>query len=137
MSASLIDTDILSNIMRKNPKVIPAARVYLAREGGFTLSVITMYEIERGLKSRSAAKQQSAFEELCRHSRVLPVDDKVAECASSIYAHLASRGELIGDADILIAATAIVHQMGLATNNRQHFERVPGLNVECWMEASF
>ena len=83
---------------------------------------------------RAAEKQRSVFEEFCRQSRILPVDDKVADHASSIYAHLASRGELIGDADILIAATALVHQMGLTTNNRKHFEKVPGLHVECWME---
>jgi tRNA(fMet)-specific endonuclease VapC len=136
MTALLIDTDILSNIMRNNPKVIPAARDYLSRESSFTMSVVTMYEIERGLKARAAQKQLIAFEELCRRSRVLILDEKIADCASSIYARLASHGELIGDADILIAATAIVHKMGIATNNRKHFERIPELHIECWMGSS-
>jgi tRNA(fMet)-specific endonuclease VapC len=134
MSVLLVDTDILSAVMRQNPIVLPHARKYLAGQSGFTISVITKYEIERGLKARSALKQQAVFEELCRRSVVVPVDNDVADRASSIYAHLVSRGELIGDADILIAATAIVHQIGLVTNNRRHFDRVPGLQVENWME---
>jgi tRNA(fMet)-specific endonuclease VapC len=91
-----------------------------------------MYEIQRGLRAKAAKKQQIAFDVLCRRSSVLPVDDAVADRASTIYADLASRGELIGDADILIAATALVHAMGLVTNNVKHFRRITGLEIESW-----
>ena len=52
--------------------------------------------------------------------------------AAAIYADLYKRGELIGDADILIAATSLVNGFGVATNNEDHFKRITGLHVENW-----
>jgi predicted nucleic acid-binding protein len=40
---------------------------------------------------------------------------------------------LIGDADILIAATAIVADCALVTNNERHFNRIQDLRVENWL----
>ena len=46
-------------------------------------------------------------------------------------------GELVYDAriddmDILIASTALTHNLVLVTNNEKHFRRVPGLEIENW-----
>jgi tRNA(fMet)-specific endonuclease VapC len=54
--------------------------------------------------------------------------------AAGIYAELYQRGALIGDADILIAASAMVHGMALVTNNEEHFRRINGLHVENWLK---
>ncbi len=43
--------------------------------------------------------------------------------------HLRQAGQLIGDPDILIAATALQHELILLTHNRKHFARIPGLNL--------
>ena len=53
----LLDTDILSAILRQNQLVIPKARAYLAEHGRFTLSILTRYEILRGLKTKGANQQ--------------------------------------------------------------------------------
>ena len=45
-------------------------------------------------------------------------------------AHLEDAGERLADADLQIAATAIVHGLAMVTGNVRHFERVPGLVVE-------
>ena len=52
----LLDTDTLSAIMRKNTLVLPKARAYLTEHGQFTLSIITRFEILRGLKVKGATK---------------------------------------------------------------------------------
>ncbi len=93
-------------------------------------SIITRYEILRGLKARDASRQQEAFRDFCAANAVLPLTDAVVVKAAAIYADLHQRGELIGDADILIAATAIVEGRALVTNNRRHFDRVEDLRVE-------
>jgi len=36
---------------------------------------------------------------------------------------------IIGDADIMIAATAIYHNLELVTRNVQHFHRIPHLRI--------
>ncbi len=50
--------------------------------------------------------------------------------AADIYADLSRQGELIGDADILIAATASVSGLGVVTNNEDHFKRIRDLRIE-------
>jgi tRNA(fMet)-specific endonuclease VapC len=45
---------------------------------------------------------------------------------------LRRRGEPLEDADILIAATALTHDLILVTDNEQHFQRIAELKVENW-----
>jgi tRNA(fMet)-specific endonuclease VapC len=64
----LIDTDILSLLMRKNPTVVAHAKLYLAEHNHFSISVITRYEILRGLTVKGASKQAARFEDFCMRS---------------------------------------------------------------------
>ena len=132
--ASLLDTDILSAIMRRNGSVIPKSRAYLQEHQRFHFSIITRYEILRGLKAIDAHRRLEAFEQLCLRSTIIHLSDAIISKASDIYADLSKRGELIGDADILIAASALVHGFGLVTNNKRHFARITNLQIENWLE---
>jgi tRNA(fMet)-specific endonuclease VapC len=129
----LLDTDILSALMRKDVKATLRARTYIEEFGQLSFSEITRYEILRGLKAKGAEKQERAFVRLCDRCAILPVTGEVAFAAAETYADLAARGQLIGDADILIAATALVRGLGVATNNEDHFARIRGLSVENWL----
>ena len=129
----LLDTDTLSEIMKgKNPSVEQHASEYLRTQGQFRFSVITRYEILRGLKSKQAFQQIAIFENKCNKSYIYPVTDEIVVQASEIYAHLHQKGLLISDADILIAATAIVHNLTLITGNVVHFNRIPNLLCNNW-----
>ena len=44
------------------------------------------------------------------------------------------RGNLVEDADILIASIALVENLVLVTDNISHFERVEGLQIENWKD---
>lgn len=131
MSSSqlVLDTDILSLLMRKNNSVLARAKEYLSEHGRFTISIITRYEILRGLKAKGAQQQASRFEDFCAKNRVLPITDDVVLRAADIYADLYKRGELIGDADILIAASALANGFAIVTNNGGHFRRIKTLEV--------
>jgi len=59
--------------------------------------------------------------------QVLPVGADEACRAAELYTGLKARGALIGNGDLLIAGTALVHGLALMTRNREHFERVEGL----------
>ena len=126
MPAMVLDTDILSAVTAK-------AKLYLAQHGRFTFSIITRYEILRGLNAKRAIKQLDSFNRLCERSFILSISDEVIVTASEIYADLHHRGELVGDADILIAATAMVNGLQVVTNNEGHFRRINGLNLENWL----
>jgi tRNA(fMet)-specific endonuclease VapC len=130
----LVDTDMLSVLIRRPDLVVEKASVYLADHSELTFSILTKYEILRGLKSKRARKQIAAFEARCASSIILPIDNEVIEKASDIYADLKQRGELIDDVDILIAATAIVNGIGVVTNNEKHFARITGLKIDNWIK---
>lgn len=132
-SEALIDTDILSAIMRKNPLALEQVRSYLRVYRQLTFSVITRYEILRGLLARGASKQLAAFNELCTTSWVLPITEPIIVQAAKIYADLQKQGELISDADILIAATAVAHKLIVVTNNDSQFRRIKNLKIMNWL----
>lgn len=129
-----LDTDILSAIMRRDPTVIPTTRAYLREHLQFHFSNITQYEILRGLKAKNATRQTATFENFCSRNIILPLSEETISKAAEIYADLYKRGELIGDADILIAASAMVHGLGIVTNNERHFQRISDLHVENWLK---
>jgi tRNA(fMet)-specific endonuclease VapC len=133
---TLLDTDTLSEVLKqRDENVTRAAQTYLGDYRRFTLSVLTRYEILRGLRARGAVRQELAFDALCQVSQILPLTDPIAVRAAAIYADLRQHGELISDADILIAATALEHGMVLATGNVAHYERIPGLLVVNWRQS--
>jgi tRNA(fMet)-specific endonuclease VapC len=129
----LLDTDTLSEVIKdRDLRVRQAARQYLEAHGSFTFSIITRYEVLRGLKAKRATRQVAAFEHWCQTSNVLPLSDDVVVRATDLYADLYRGGHLISDADILIAATALVHGVTLVTENVAHFQRIPGLLTASW-----
>ena len=68
---ALLDTDTLSEIMKgRDSNVEQKAREYLKTHGRFRFSVITRYEILRGLKTKQAVRQIAIFEDRCKKSYV-------------------------------------------------------------------
>jgi tRNA(fMet)-specific endonuclease VapC len=65
---------------------------------------------------------------------VLPYDEMAASLFGRIKADLERAGETLGDLDLQIASIALEHGVPLITHNRRHFQRVPGLAIEDWLE---
>ena len=128
----LLDTDILSELLKQHPLVLQRVRTYLAEHGRLAFSIITRYELLRGLKAKQARTQEAAFTLLCQASLILPLTDQVVDRAATLYGELHRQGALLPDADLLIAATALEAQRTLVTNNLAHFKRVPNLVIETW-----
>ena len=61
------------------------------------------------------------------------INQAALDKAAEIYADLRAAGQLIEDADILIAAIALVNNLTLVTNNTSHFSRIAGLQLEDWL----
>ena len=62
----------------------------------------------------------------------MPVDEDVASAYSDVKADLFGQGTPIPEADIWIAATALVHGCVLVTSDA-HFSRIPDLPIEDWL----
>ena len=75
----------------------------------------------------------SAFDEFCRKYNVVLLDElQIIKKASEIYADLKRKGTPIQDADILIAATAIVKSL-IVVSNDSDMLRVVSVMVEDWI----
>ena len=66
----------------------------------------------------------------------LPFDDACAEEYGALRATLAAAGRPIGPNDLLIAATALAHDLTLVTHNLREFSRIAGLKIEDWERAA-
>ena len=132
VSKTLLDTDVLSALMRSTPAVVNRARKYLGDHRRLTISLVTRFEIF-GLKAKRATAQLAAFDSFCTNNEVLPIADHIIVRAADIYADLHVRGQLIPDADILIAATALENGLVIATNNVDDFGRIAGLRIDNWL----
>ena len=123
--ALLIDTDLLVDLER-------GAEGPALGEDEVAISVITVSELLHGVyRARGARRvQRAAFvEHVLAGLQAIPITEPVARVHAEIWAQLAERGELIGAHDLWIAATALAHDLGVATRNTSDFERVPGLRV--------
>uniref|UniRef100_UPI003432932F PIN domain-containing protein n=1 Tax=Okeania sp. SIO2F4 TaxID=2607790 RepID=UPI003432932F len=58
------------------------------------------------------------------------------EKASEIHIDLRRKGRLIQDADILIVATTIIHNLTLVSNDSD-MSRVEGINLENWLDVEW
>ena len=128
----LLDSDTLSFYFKKYPKVVAEAQSYLYEHQVFTFSAISRFEILRGMKVRGATAQLKFFDFFCSQNEIIELNDKIIVRAADIYANLYKNGQLVGDADILIAATALENGLPIVTNNESHFKRISDLQILNW-----
>ncbi len=128
MDRTLLDTDIYSEVLKgRNQVVTRRATEYEDYFGQFTISVITMAEIVKGIQKRGDVAEIDKFVEACDVIQVLLLDTNSAVIAGKIYGLLEKQGLSIDRADPLIAAIALTNDLPLATGNTKHFERIVDL----------
>jgi predicted nucleic acid-binding protein len=116
MVEALIDTDILSEVLKaKDPHVTAAARQYLASHERFEFSAMTLYEIIRGMIANGATRQLTAFLVMADTSNVFPITTPVLRRAADLWAVARNGGHPREDADLIIAATALESERLLVT----------------------
>ena len=69
------------------------------------------------------------------HLPVLPFDGDAARRYGEVRAELECQGTPLGEADLRIGAIALSRGLTVVTGNIRHFQRIPGLSVENWLEA--
>ena len=79
MKPSILDTDILSEFLRGNPKVVLNVDQHLREYGFISLSIITYYEILNGLLFKDARKQLVKFEKFVELNKVIPLTLRMAK----------------------------------------------------------
>jgi predicted nucleic acid-binding protein len=133
----LLDTDILSNLLRRSPSPALITKLATVPPEQQATSSITLGELVYGayrLEDRAAALLQRLDETLLPNLPVVPFDASATRRYGETRAELERRGTPIGDADLRIASIALDRDLTVVTGNVRHFEKVPGLPVENWLE---
>jgi hypothetical protein len=141
----LIDTSVISTLAPDRGSVDPKLSLWLQdREERLYLSAITVAEIEMGVRKLqragaiARAAQLSAWLDRLMQSfgeRVLAVDATVARAAGALSEAAVATGRHPGYADVLIAATARVHDLLLLIANTKHFDAIGVANADPSREA--
>ncbi len=129
--AYLFDTDALSEPLRRRPRKSYIAWLEtIPRADQFT-SAVTIGELYKGaFRVADASRHLRNIEtRVLPAVTVLPYDLAVARVYGEIEAALSRSGQVLADADLQIAATAIYHGLDLVTENLRHFSRVPHLRL--------
>src|SRR6476620_2370669 len=104
MPAALLDTDTISEMLRRrNPIVEQNAAIYLKENGPFAFSAISHYEIVRGLLWKRALHQLAAYRDFAARSTVFPLTDEILERAAELWSEGRRTGKPHRDADLIIA----------------------------------
>jgi tRNA(fMet)-specific endonuclease VapC len=128
MDKSVLDTDILSEVLKaKSRVVVDRATAYKSVFEQVTLSAITVMEVVAGFHKQNRVDALQKFLDGLRNSEVLNFDQACAEIAGRIYADLERNGQPVGRADPMIASIAIHHNLVLVTGNTEHYQRIQAL----------
>jgi tRNA(fMet)-specific endonuclease VapC len=129
----LLDTNIVSFAIKNNLIIKERLEELRSQEELISISCITYFEVKRGLFAVKASKQLERFDDFCKDFQIIFLDDlAILEKAAEIYANLRLRGLPIQTEDILIAATAIIKDFILVSNDSDLL-RVEGLSLENWL----
>ncbi len=133
----LLDTDILSNLLKRAPSIALLGHLASVPTEQQLTSAITVGEflygahrLEEGGVSLLARIEATILANL----QVLPFDVPAAQQYGALRAHLERQGSRLDDADLRIASIALARDLTLVTANVRHFQRVPRLRIENWLD---
>ena len=124
----LVDTDWVADYLKGRPGAVQLLN-QLAPDG-LAISLITLGEIYEGIYyGRDVKGHQRGFLAFLRLANVIPFNRAIMKRFALIRGQLRAKGRLIGDPDILIAATALQDDLTLVTRNLRDFQRIPNLKL--------
>jgi tRNA(fMet)-specific endonuclease VapC len=124
----LVDTDWLFEALKRREPALTTLRNLTS--GGISISWISVAELYEGpFNSPFPQSRLVALKHFMSTYRILGIDDAVAESFARTRSHLRRHGETVADLDLLIAATALAHDLTLLTFNQRHFQRIPDLRI--------
>lgn len=131
----ILDTNVLSEVMRQGGSAAVANWVDRFRPGDLFTTAVNKAEILRGLAMMSKGRKRTDLIALAEamfsedfRGRVLSFDERAADHNASIATDCARAGRSIEVMDAQIAAIARANGMSLATRNVRHF-------VDCGIEV--
>ncbi len=127
----LLDTDICSAYLKGDNRVHGR---FVQYGGRLHVSAVTAGQLFTwALVAGPASDRMQRLLGLLRDTTFLDVNRSVSEKFGDLRAQQIRKGQTTPDTDLLIAATAMVHNLTVVTHNQKHFATVPGLSLQDWL----
>jgi len=127
--AYLVDTDWAIHHLNGHTAIIE--RLEALHPEGLGLSVVALAELYEGVYySRDPEESERKLNDFLDSVNIVGLDEETARLFGRERGRLRRAGAIIGDMDLLIAATALQYDLTLLSNNRRHFDRIDGLRIE-------
>ena len=137
MTRYLLDTNIISNVVRQNPSAALLEWMAEQTDQDLFISALTIAEIQRGLLEKPAGKKRGLLEawftgpegpQALFAGRVLPFDEKAALIWARLMADGTAKGRPRSALDTIIAAIAEANDCIVATDNEKDFAGLKFVN---------
>ena len=121
----ILDTDVVIDFFTGiSPEAEGVLRLISQEEAALT--AISVFELYAGVEGKRRLDQIETF---IRDLTILPLDVIEAALAGKIFTQLKSKGQLIGNHDILIAAVCLANGLPLYTKNVIHFSKIKDIQI--------
>lgn len=129
----LLDTSVYCQPIKKRPLPKVMERWQSVGDDALCISIFCETEVLQGLEMKNSQTLWQAYEEILKDRLpILPFDLSVARQYAQLQAYFIPRGRPRPIFDLLIASTALVHHLIVATCNYRDFKEIPDLQVEDW-----
>lgn len=137
MSRYLLDTNIISNIVKPRPSAPLLEWMAERADGELFIASLTIAEIRRGILEMPAGKRRDHLETWFAGpegplalfaGRILPFDERAALGWARLMAHGSARGRPRSALDTIIAAVAEANACVVVTDNDRDFPDMETLN---------
>lgn len=125
----MLDTCVISELVKPRPDENVVRWIDSVDERRLFLSVLTLGELEKGISKLQASQRKDDLREWLEHDltarfegRILSVDFAVAVAWGALQGEAERSGKKLPVIDSLLAATAEIHQLTIATRNVADFE---------------
>jgi tRNA(fMet)-specific endonuclease VapC len=130
----LLDANVCIDVLRGRSDVV--ARLAEHGPTGLFLCTVVKAELAYGVRLASEPDRAAALiDAFCQPFQSLSFDDACIDAYARVRAHQRAHGTTIGANDLTIASIALTHELGLVSDDRAAFARVPGLTVTSWRDG--
>ncbi|MGH7867559.1 MAG: PIN domain-containing protein [Candidatus Dormibacteraceae bacterium] len=131
----VLDTDVVSNLMRRRPSPNLKSQLAEAHAAGQTLhtTTITLGELCYGAYKANRIELFELAIQILSSVQILDFDQPSAQHYGRLRADFERQGIRLADPDLRIASTVLTHTATLVTGNIRHFERIPELSLSNWL----
>ena len=135
----LLDTNVLSEVTKPRPNEDVLTWLHELDEDRTFISIVSIAEIRRRVALMDKGRKQDALDKWLTddlpqrfENRIIQVEGLVARAWGDLMALAKRSGRGLASMDGMIAATAVAHQLSLATRNTKDFEGLGISIIDPW-----